>query len=72
MTKTQRGEYRFTIKDKEGDECWLFCEPTGVTLKNANGKDLQVGFGLAPGITRNEVESLAQAMNKAITHIVLF
>ena len=70
----QRGEYRFTVKDKEGDTVWLGCEPMGIALKiiGTNGEDLQVGFDLAPGTTRSEAEALARAMNNGITHIVLF
>ncbi len=70
----QRGEYRFTVKDKEGDAVYLACEPTGIALKiiGTNGEDLQVGFDLALGTTRREAEALVRAMNKCITHIVLF
>jgi hypothetical protein len=70
----QRGQYRFTVKDKEGDDVWLGCEPAGNPLKiiGTKGEDLQVGFDLAPGTTRSEAEALVRAMNNAITHIVLF
>jgi hypothetical protein len=70
----QRGEYRFRVKDREGDAIWLACEPTGIALKivGTNGEDMQVGFDLAPGTTRSEAEALARAMNNGITHIVLF
>jgi hypothetical protein len=70
----QRGKYRFKVKDKEGDAVWLACEPAGVPLKivGTKGDDLQVGFDLTPGTTRSEAEALVRAMNKAITHIVLF
>ena len=70
----QRGEYRFTVQEKEGDEVWLACEPTGIPLRiiGTKGEDLQVGFDLAAGTTRQEAEAVARAMNKAITPIVLF
>jgi hypothetical protein len=70
----QRGEYRFTVKDEEGDAVYLACEPVGIALKivGTNGEDLQVGFDLVPGTTRSEAEALALAMNSAITHIVVF
>ncbi len=70
----QRGEYRFRVKDREGDEFCLACEPVGIALKiiGSTGEDLQVGFDLSPGTTRSEAEDLVRAMNKAITHIVLF
>ena len=70
----QRGKYRFTVKDKEGDAVCLHCEPVGIPLKivGTKGEDLQVGFDLAPGTTRSEAEALARAMNKGIAHIVLF
>jgi hypothetical protein len=70
----QRGEYRFTVKDKEGETIWLVGEPAGIPLKiiGATGTDLQVGFELAPGTTRREAEALARAMNNGIACIVLF
>ena len=70
----QRGEYRFTVKDKEGEAVWLVGEPTGSPLKivGTTGEDLQVGFELAVGTTRREAEALARAMNTNIAHIVLF
>ncbi len=70
----QRGEYRFRVKDREGDAICLACEPAGIPLKiiGTKGVDLQVGFDLAPGTTRSEAEALVRAMNNAITHIVLF
>jgi hypothetical protein len=70
----QRGEYRFTVKDKEGEIVWLVSEPVGIPLKiiGTTGTDLQVGFELAPGTTRPQAEALARAMNNGIAHIVLF
>jgi hypothetical protein len=70
----QRGEYRFTVKDKEGETVWLVGEPTGNPLKiiGTTGEDLQMGFELASGTTRRDAEALARAMNNGIAHIVLF
>jgi hypothetical protein len=76
MTGTQRqsGEYRWTVKDEEGETFWLVGEPVGVPLKiiGTKGEDLQVGFDLTPGTTEDEAYALARAMNSRITHIVLF
>jgi len=70
----QRGEYHFTVKDKEGETVWLVAEPAGSPLKiiGTAGEDLQVGFDLAPGTTRSDAEALAQVMNRRIANIVLF
>jgi len=70
----QRGEYRFTVKDQEGETVWLVGEPTGSPLKiiGTTGEDLQVGFALAASTTRRDAEALAQAMNTRIAYIVLF
>jgi hypothetical protein len=70
----RRGEYRFTVKDKEGETVWLVGEPAGSSLKiiGTAGEDLQVGFELAAGTTRCDAEALAQATNKCIAYIVLF
>jgi hypothetical protein len=68
------GEYCFKVKDKEGEVVWIAAEPTGVPLKiiGSKGRDLQVGFDLAPGTTPSEARTLADAMNKGIVQIVLF
>ena len=70
----QRGEYRFTVKDKEGDTVWLVGEPAGSPLKiiSTTGDDLQVAFDLTVGTTSHEAEALAETMNRYIASIVLF
>jgi hypothetical protein len=69
----QRGEYRWTVKEKANGAPWLCGEPTGVPLKiiGPTGEDLGVGFDLAAGTTLDQAHALARAMNNRITHIVL-
>lgn len=71
----QRGAYRFAVKDKEGEDVWIVAEPAGdhqLKIIGTTGEDLQVGFELAAGTTRQDAQALARAMNKGIAHIVLF
>jgi hypothetical protein len=72
-TEPQRGEYHWTVKDKEGDEVWIAGEPTGDPLKviGIDGDDLGVGFELPPGTTFEEAREVAKFMNEWISQIVL-
>lgn len=70
----QRGEYRFTVKEKADGMPWLVGEPVGVPLRiiGTTGDDLQVGFDLVPGTTLDEAQAIARTMNDCIARIVLF
>jgi hypothetical protein len=57
---TERGEFKFTVKDREGDEQWIAFEPVGPRLKSIRGL---LGFELKAGADANAV---AQFLN---THV---
>jgi hypothetical protein len=57
---TERGEFRFTVKDREGDEQWIAFEPVGPSLKSIKGL---LGFDLKAGA---DAKAVAQFLN---THV---
>jgi hypothetical protein len=57
---TERGEFRFTVKDNEGDEQWIVFEPVGSRLKSIKGL---LGFQLKAGAN---AKAVAQFLNAHI------
>jgi len=74
----QRGQYRYTVKEREDGSPWIATEPAGVSLKiiGTNGSDLQIGFTLRPSTTLEEAHkvarTLARCMNDSIAEISLY
>jgi hypothetical protein len=70
----QRGQYRFTVKEKEDGTPWIAGEPVGDTLKiiGPKGDDLEIGFMLRPGTTIQQAHEVARCMNNWIVDTVLF
>ncbi len=70
----QRGQYRYTVKEKEDGTPWIAGEPSGRPLKiiGTKGNDLGIGFTLRPDMTYQQAQEVAEYMNKWIVDIVLF
>jgi hypothetical protein len=69
MARTERGQYRFVVKDKEGDERFIAAEPAGDVIQKISG-DL-LAFDLHPGATYQEAELIAEMLNRHVVSISL-
>jgi hypothetical protein len=61
---TERGRYRFTVRERLDGTPWLACEP-------AEGPP-QIGFTFHPGTTLEQAHKVAKAMNDWIDDIQLY
>jgi hypothetical protein len=68
MTATERGSYRFTVKETDRGTFFLAAEPAGDVLKGLNGL---LGLQLEEGTNLAEAMTLARLMNKKITSLTL-
>ena len=68
MATTERGAYRFAVKEKPRGTFFLVAEPTGDTLKGLYGL---LGFHLEEGTTLEEAMRFADLMNNKITSLTL-
>ena len=73
-TPPQKGQYRYSVKDREDGTFWIFPEPAGDVLKivGPKGDELGLGFTLRHGTTFKEACELAVCMNRWIADITLF
>jgi hypothetical protein len=69
MSRTERGQYRFTVREGDRDRVFLVAEPAGAELK---GLAAMLGFDLAPGTTIEQAHELAAAMNATIVAVTLW
>ena len=69
MARTERGQYRFVVKDTEGDRCFIVAEPAGSEIEKIRGDVL--ALDLHPGATRQEAELLVEMLNRHIASISL-
>ena len=65
---TERGSYRFTVKETDRGTFFLAAEPAGNTLKGLNGL---LGLHLEAGTTLEEAISLARLMNGKVVALTL-
>ncbi|HWZ38456.1 MAG TPA: hypothetical protein VNY08_09175 [Bradyrhizobium sp.] len=65
---TERGSYRFTVKETDRGTFFLAAEPAGNTLKGLNGL---LGLHLEAGTTLEEAISLARLMNSKVVALTL-
>jgi hypothetical protein len=61
VAKTERGSYRFTVKETARGTFFLAAEPAGDTLKGLYGL---LGFSLQEGTTLEEAERIADLMKQ--------
>jgi hypothetical protein len=61
---TERGSYKFTVKETADGTPWIAAEPAGGTLASFPGS---LGFELRPGTSYDFAKTLAGYLN---THIV--
>jgi hypothetical protein len=66
---TERGEYRFTVKEGTTDTPFLAAEPAGEILERLKGG--QLAFVLQPGTTLEAADGIAIFLNKHIAAITL-
>jgi hypothetical protein len=69
MARTERGQYRFTIKEGDDNRFFIAAEPAGETIEKIRG-DLLV-FDLQPGAMREEAQLVAEMLNRHIASISL-
>jgi hypothetical protein len=68
MAETERGTYRFTVKETARGTFFLAAEPAGDTLEGLYGL---LGFNLEEGMTLEEALRIADLMNSKITSLTL-
>jgi hypothetical protein len=65
---TERGSYRFTVKETDQGTCFLAAEPAGDSLNGLSGL---LGFQLKERTTIDEAQRIADPMNSNITSLTL-
>jgi hypothetical protein len=68
MAETERGAYRFSVKESARGTFFLAAEPAGDALKGLYGL---LGFSLEEGTTIEEALRIADLMNSKITSLTL-
>jgi hypothetical protein len=68
MSETERGAYRFSVKETHRGTFFLAAEPAGDVLKGLYGL---LGFHLQEGTTLQEALHLADQMNNKVTSLTL-
>jgi hypothetical protein len=66
---TERGHYRFTVKESARGHFWVAAEPAGDTIKSLD--DCVLGFDLAPGASHGHAVAVADLLNRNIVAITL-
>jgi hypothetical protein len=61
---TERGYYRFTVKEGVRSHFWIAAEPAGVTIKSLD--DCVLGFDLGPQATHGDAVRVADFLNENI------
>ena len=63
---TERGEFRFTVKEAADGRPWIAAEPAGKSLVTLPGL---LAFELSPGTTYDDAKTVASFMNLHIAGI---
>jgi hypothetical protein len=66
---TERGYYRFTVKQCARSHFWIAAEPAGVTIKSLD--ECVLGFDLGPQATHGHAMKVADFLNQNILAITL-
>jgi hypothetical protein len=59
---TERGYYRFTVKEGTRSHFWIAAEPAGDTIKSLD--DCVLGFDLEPGASHGHAVAVADFLNR--------
>ena len=63
---TERGEFRFAVKEGADGRPWIAAEPAGTSLVSIPG---QLGFALRPGSTYDDAKTVASLLNRHVAGI---
>ena len=66
---TERGYYRFTVKEGTHSHFWIAAEPAGVTIKSLD--DCVLGFDLGPQASHGHAVIVADFLNQNVLAITL-
>jgi hypothetical protein len=66
---TERGYYRFTVKEGARGHFWIAAEPADATIKSLD--DCVLGFDLGPQATHGDAVMVADFLNENILAITL-
>jgi hypothetical protein len=69
MTRTERGQYRFTVKHDDDNRVFIAAEPAGDGIEKIS--DDLLGFDLQPGAMQEEAQLIAEMLNRHIASISL-
>jgi hypothetical protein len=64
---TERGQYRFVVKESTGSKLFITAEPAGETIEGLG----MLGFDLEPGISMKQAQEIARRLNYWVTSISL-
>jgi hypothetical protein len=67
---TERGEYRFTVKEYASGAPFVAAEPAG-TFEGLEGFGGDLGFDLQPNTTYEQAQDIAKYLNRHIAAITL-
>jgi hypothetical protein len=65
--RTEHGEFRFAVKEREDGTPWITAEPLRSSMTMLT--DAFIGFQLPKGTTLEQAERIADYMNRNITSI---
>lgn len=68
MARTERGVYRFAVKETDRGTFFLAAEPAGDILQSLSGL---LAFDLEEGTTLDEAMRISDLLNKKITSLTL-
>jgi hypothetical protein len=64
-TRTERGQYRFVVKESAGGKLFIAAEPAGDTIERLG----LLCFDLEPGTSMTEAREIARRLNYLVTSI---
>lgn len=65
---TERGEFRFTVKESHDGRPWIAFEPAGRKITGLNG---MLGFDLKDGATLDAARGIARYLNENVRTLSL-
>jgi hypothetical protein len=69
MTRTERGQYRFTVKHDVDNRVFIAAEPAGDGIEKIRA-DL-LAFDLQPGAMQEEAQLITEMLNRHIASVSL-
>jgi hypothetical protein len=68
---TERGEYRFIVKEGAEGQPFIAAEPIGETIDAFDQLGAQLAFDLRAGISLEEAREIANKMDRSIRSVAL-